>query len=132
SYSLSISGAALFPRRFGRVSFIVAWSMSTNALADLRIFTKVVKAGSFSAAARQLGLPPSSVSRRIGALEQRLGVPLFVRTTRQVSLTEAGRVYSTSVQRALPDLEDADQTVSQFHDKPRGTLCIESRVSLGS
>jgi DNA-binding transcriptional LysR family regulator len=106
--------------------------MSTNALADLRIFTKVVKAGSFSAAARQLGLPPSSVSRRIGALEQRLGVPLFVRTTRQVSLTEAGRVYSTSVQRVLSDLEDADQTVSQFHDKPRGTLCIESRVSLGS
>jgi DNA-binding transcriptional LysR family regulator len=106
--------------------------MSTNALADLRIFTKVVTAGSFSAAARQLGLPPSSVSRRIGALEQRLGVPLFVRTTRQVSLTEAGRVYSTSVQRVLSDLEDADLTVSQFHDRPRGTLCIESRVSLGS
>jgi DNA-binding transcriptional LysR family regulator len=104
----------------------------SNALADLRIFTKVVKAGSFSAAARQLGLPPSSVSRRIGALEQRLGVPLFVRTTRQVSLTEAGRVYSTSVQRVLSDLEDADQIVSQFHDRPRGTLCIESRVSLGS
>lgn len=106
--------------------------MSTNALADLRIFTKVVKAGSFSAAARQLGLPPSSVSRRIGALEQRLGVPLFVRTTRQVSLTEAGRVYSTSIQRVLADLEDADLMASQFHDKPCGTLCIESRVSLGS
>lgn len=106
--------------------------MSTNALADLRIFTKVVKAGSFSAAARQLGLPPSSVSRRIGALEQRLGVPLFVRTTRQVSLTEAGRVYSTSIQRVLSDLDDADLMASQFHDKPCGTLCIESRVSLGS
>jgi DNA-binding transcriptional LysR family regulator len=103
-----------------------------NALADLRIFTKVVRTGSFSAAARQLGLPPSSVSRRIGALEQRLGVPLFVRTTRQVSLTEAGRVYNNSIQRVLTDLDDADLLVTQFHDKPQGTLCIESRVSLGS
>jgi DNA-binding transcriptional LysR family regulator len=103
-----------------------------NALADLRIFTKVVRTGSFSAAARQLGLPPSSVSRRIGALEQRLGVPLFVRTTRQVSLTEAGRVYSNSIQRVLTELDDADLLVSQFHDKPHGTLCVESRVSLGS
>jgi DNA-binding transcriptional LysR family regulator len=103
-----------------------------NALADLRIFTKVVRTGSFSAAARQLGLPPSSVSRRIGALEQRLGVPLFVRTTRQVSLTEAGRVYSNSIQRVLTELDDADLMVSQFHDKPQGTLCVESRVSLGS
>lgn len=103
-----------------------------NSLADLRIFTKVIRTGSFSAAARQLGLPPSSVSRRIGALEQRLGVPLFIRTTRQVSLTEAGRVYSGSINRVLSDLDAADQQVSQFHDKPRGTLCIESRVSLGS
>ena len=110
----------------------IASVMTANALADLRIFTKVVKTGSFSAAARQLGLPPSSVSRRIGALEQRLGVPLFVRTTRQVSLTEAGRVYSTSIQRVLSDLDNADLVVSQFHDKLRGTLCVESRVSLGS
>jgi DNA-binding transcriptional LysR family regulator len=72
------------------------------------------------------------VSRRIGALEQRLGVPLFVRTTRQVSLTEAGRVYSNSIQRVLSELDDADLLVSQFHDKPQGTLCVESRVSLGS
>jgi DNA-binding transcriptional LysR family regulator len=103
-----------------------------NSLADLRIFTKVIRTGSFSAAARQLGLPPSSVSRRIGALEHRLGVPLFIRTTRQVSLTEAGRVYSSSINRVLSDLEAADQQVAQFHDKPRGTLSIESRVSLGS
>jgi DNA-binding transcriptional LysR family regulator len=103
-----------------------------NALADLRIFTKVVRTGSFSAAARQLGLPPSSVSRRIGALEQRLGVPLFIRTTRQVSLTEAGRVYSNSIQQVLSDLDEADLVVSKFHDKAHGTLCIESRVSLGS
>lgn len=103
-----------------------------NALADLRIFTNVVRTGSFSAAARQLGLPPSSVSRRIGALEQRLGVPLFIRTTRQVSLTEAGRVYSNSIQRVLSDLDEADLVVSKFHEKAQGTLCIESRVSLGS
>lgn len=103
-----------------------------NSLADLRIFTKVIRTGSFSAAARQLGLPPSSVSRRIGALEHRLGVPLFIRTTRQVSLTEAGRVYSGSISQVLTDLDAADQQVSQFHDKPQGTLCIESRVSLGS
>jgi DNA-binding transcriptional LysR family regulator len=49
-----------------------------------------------------------------------------------VSLTEAGRVYSNSIQRVLTDLDDADLLVSQFHDKPQGTLCIESRVSLGS
>ena len=64
-----------------------------DSIAGMRIFAQVVEAGSFSAAGRQLGLAPSSVSRQINDLEEELGARLLQRTTRKLSLTEAGRLY---------------------------------------
>lgn len=103
-----------------------------NSLADLQLFMSVASAENFSAAARQLGLPPSSVSRRIGAIEKRLGVALFKRTTRDVTLTDAGSAYSKSVTRILADLQEADLAVSRFSRMPEGMLRIESRPGLSA
>jgi DNA-binding transcriptional LysR family regulator len=99
---------------------------------NLRIFNQVVTSGSFSEAARRLGLPPSSVSRHIAALEAQLGVRLVVRTTRSMSLTEAGRLYHTQCQHVLTELQRANQMVAEFHSAPRGTLSIETRAGIGT
>ncbi|MCH8080707.1 MAG: LysR family transcriptional regulator [Proteobacteria bacterium] len=64
-----------------------------ETFAGMRIFARVVEAGSFSEAGRQLGIVPSSVSRQINVLENSLGALLFQRTTRKLSLTEAGEIY---------------------------------------
>ena len=103
-----------------------------NSLADLQIFMAVVNADNFSGAARTLGLPPSSVSRRIAAVEANLGVKLFKRTTRDVVLTDAGRAYSLSVARILQQLQEADLAVSRLSQLPEGCLRIESRPGLAA
>lgn len=103
-----------------------------NSLADLQIFMAVVNADNFSGAARALGLPPSSVSRRIAAIEAHLGVKLFKRTTRDVELTDAGRAYSASVARVLQDLQEADLAVARMAQVPEGHLRIESRPGLAA
>lgn len=92
----------------------------------------VVENGNFSAAARQLNLPPSSISRRISGLENRLGVALFKRTTRDVMLTEAGADYAASVAKILEDLRDADLSASRFTRVPEGCLRIECRPGLSA
>lgn len=104
----------------------------TNSLDDLHVFLSVASTKNFSAAARDLGLPPSSISRRIGAIERRLGVALFKRTTREMTLTDAGIAYSKSVERILADLQEADLSVSRFAKVPEGVLRIESRPGLSA
>jgi len=103
-----------------------------NSLADLQMFLSVAGAENFSAAARQLGLPPSSVSRRISAIEQRLGVALFRRTTRDVALTEAGTAYSHSVGRILEELQAAELAISRFAVPPPGQLRVQVAPGLGT
>jgi DNA-binding transcriptional LysR family regulator len=103
-----------------------------NSLADLQMFLSVASAENFSVAARQLGLPPSSVSRRIGAIEQRLGVALFRRTTRDVTLTDAGTAYSQSVSRILAELQAAEIAISRFAGQLPGTLKVEVWPGVGS
>ena len=103
-----------------------------NSLEDLAAFLAVVHCGTFSAAARSMNLPPSSIARRIGAIEARLGVSLFQRTTRDVSLTEAGESYALSVERIMADLEAADMEASHFSSLPEGLLRIESRPGLSA
>jgi len=94
-------------------------------------FVKAVNAGSFSAAARELGVTPSAVSKQIGRLEDRLGVALLNRTTRKLSLTEAGGVYFESCSRSLSGIEDAEQIISQFRNEPQGLLKVSVPQGFG-
>ncbi len=77
-------------------------------LGDLEIFTRVVASGSMSEAARELGLQSPIISKRVKRLEERLGARLFHRTTRQISLTEAGEGFHERVLAALAGLEEAE------------------------
>jgi len=98
----------------------------------MRLFLTVVQTGSLSGAGRQSGLSPASVSRQITALEDDLGVRLLNRTSRRLSLTEAGQVYLERAERLLQDIDELRDSVSQMALKPRGTLRIQSRISLGT
>lgn len=93
-------------------------------LENIQIFLRLVERGSFTAAAGQLGLPLTSVSRRIKALEDELGVQLLYRTTRRVSVTEAGREYYERCVRAEELLDEADRTIRAILTEPEGTLRV--------
>jgi DNA-binding transcriptional LysR family regulator len=99
--------------------------------AGMRIFARVVEAGSFSAAGRQLGLAPSSVSRRIGELEAVLGARLIHRTTRKLSLTEAGRLYYERATRILTEIDEARLALGQLGAAPSGILRLTLPASVG-
>lgn len=89
---------------------------------DTLIFVRVVEQGSFIAAARTLGMPKTTVSRRIQELEQRLGVQLLHRTTRRLGLTEPGALYFDHCQRIARELDEAESAVTQLQSGPRGWL----------
>jgi DNA-binding transcriptional LysR family regulator len=93
-------------------------------------FVEVVEAQSFTAAAKALGLPKSSVSRRVSELEQELGVPLLHRTTRKLSLTEAGRAYFEQAERALSGLEAAAEAAAGMDSEPRGIVRLAAPVDV--
>lgn len=93
-------------------------------LSNLALFVRVEEDGSFSAAARFLGLMPSSVSRQISQLEDELGTRLFHRTTRRLNLTEAGEIYLQYAQRIVADLDSAKLAVSQLAETPSGCLNV--------
>ena len=80
-------------------------------LNELLIFTRVVEAGSFTAGARLLAMPKSSVSRKIAELEDRLAARLLQRTTRKLGLTDAGRVYYEHCARIVAAVAEAEQAV---------------------
>jgi len=105
--------------------------MSTIDLNRVRLFVRVAEAGSFTGAARLSGLPTSSVSRAVAALERELAVRLIQRTTRRLQLTEAGRVYYESVSRALSGMDEAAAAVSELQDAPRGRVRITAPADLG-
>jgi DNA-binding transcriptional LysR family regulator len=96
----------------------------------VRTFSRVVEAQSFTAAARSLGLPKSSVSRAVSKLEEELGARLLERTTRQLKLTLTGRAYYDGAARALAALTDAEQFVAESQGKPRGTVRLTVPVGL--
>jgi len=95
------------------------------------VFARVVEEGSFSAAARKLGLSKASVSREISNLEQRLGAQLLRRTTRRMSLTEAGEVFQERCQRVVEAAKDAEFSVSELQDTPRGVIRLAAPMSFG-
>lgn len=94
-------------------------------------FAKVVEAGSFARAAERLGVSVSSVSRQVSELEAHLGARLLNRTTRRLSLTEAGRVFHEHSVQLLADLEEAEASAGAGAVVPRGTLRISSGVTFG-
>lgn len=91
---------------------------------DLELFATTVRLGSFTAAAKVLDLPRSNVSRRIGKLEEELGVKLFYRTTRQLSLTKHGKSYLKEINKILAILERAKQTNLDISNAPKGKVKI--------
>jgi DNA-binding transcriptional LysR family regulator len=99
-----------------------------ESLRAMRIFVTAVQSGSLSAAARQLGLSAASASRQITDLEQQLGGRLLNRTSRKLTLTEAGQMYFKRVEQILQQVAEANESVSQFESVPRGTLRVHSRM----
>lgn len=102
-----------------------------DRLAILEAFVGVAETKSFSQAAQRLRISKSAVSRQVAALEADLGVRLFHRTTRSLTLTEAGQGYYAQVSRILADLEDADSSVCRLQASPRGRLKISAPMSFG-
>lgn len=97
-------------------------------LGSIELFCKAAELGSFTAAAEVLGVTPASVSRSIARLEARLGVRLFVRTTRSVRLTSDGELYHQRCQQALDQIADAERALTGQQRSPKGLL----RVSVGT
>jgi DNA-binding transcriptional LysR family regulator len=95
-------------------------------LNDLEVFTRVVESAGFSRAARQLGVPASTVSRRVARLEESLGVRLLQRTTRSMNLTDAGREYFERVSLALREIEIAEASVRAVGGAPKGRVRIST------
>lgn len=98
-------------------------------LTDIAVFVRVVEEGGFTAAAEVLEMSQPVVSRRITALESRLGVRLLQRTTRRLSLTEAGSELYRRASRGLADIADAELEVTRFQSEPRGTLRVTAPTS---
>jgi DNA-binding transcriptional LysR family regulator len=103
-----------------------------DKLTSIRAFTKVVQHGSFAAAARELRLSRSAVSKYVIDLEQELGVQLLVRTTRSASPTLNGQAYYERGVAILADLEEADVAVMQLQAEPRGILRMNAPMSFGT
>jgi DNA-binding transcriptional LysR family regulator len=97
----------------------------------LRAFVEVAEAGGFSSAARRLELAASSVVRSVDALEESLGTVLLNRTTRQVTLSDAGALYYVRAKKLLEDLADADSLVGDRGEEPSGPLRVSVPVAYG-
>lgn len=103
--------------------------MSRHGLTELEAVLAIATRGSFRAAALELGLSTTALSNLIGKVERQLGVRLFNRTTRSVSLTDAGRTFVDQVAPAVRDIRDAIATVKSQQDTPSGTLRINAFAS---
>jgi DNA-binding transcriptional LysR family regulator len=98
---------------------------------ELALLVELVKAGSLTGAAREMGLTPAAVSKRLGQLETRLGVRLLNRTTRRISLTAEGEVYLEHARRILGDIEELDELIASSRDRPQGLLKVNAPLGFG-
>ncbi len=103
--------------------------MDPQTLIAMNAFAAVVEAGSFTAAAGAKGHSKAALSRHVAQLEDRLGVRLLNRTTRQLSLTEAGRAFYEGCQRMLAEADAAERQVTALAARPRGVLRLSALVS---
>ena len=99
-------------------------------LNELTVFVRVVQAGSIRAAADQMGMPKSTVSRKLMALEDRLDARLLQRTTRKLGLTDAGRIFYDHGLRIVTDVESAERAVRSQQETPRGLLRVTAPLNL--
>lgn len=106
--------------------------VNTELLDGIAVFVAVINTGSFTAAAQALGHSTSHISKAVTRLEKRLGSRLLNRTTRTISLTDAGRAYYERCSQIVIDAENAERSVSQLQDEPRGLLRVNAPMSFGS
>lgn len=102
-----------------------------DKLGDMAAYVRVVEAKTYTAAAERLGWSKSVVSRRIAELEERLGARLLNRSTRRLSLTEAGAAFYERCVRILADVEETEAAVASLHAEPRGLLRVNAPMSFG-
>ncbi len=106
--------------------------MLPGHLAEMAVFARVAEVRSFTAAARELGMTKSAVSKQVARLEAHLGLRLLNRSTRRLSLTEAGAAFLRGCQQMVAEAEQAEQAVSFLAAAPRGTLSVNAPVSFGT
>ncbi|MBX2798710.1 MAG: LysR family transcriptional regulator [Myxococcales bacterium] len=102
-----------------------------DSIGQMQVFVKVVELGGFTAAARELQIPKSTVSRQIARLEDRLSVRLLDRTTRALRTTEVGQVFYERCAQIVAEVEEAEALVTRAQVEPRGVLRMSAPVSLG-
>jgi DNA-binding transcriptional LysR family regulator len=102
-----------------------------DRLAAIKVFVAIAEAGSLSAAGRRLGMPLSTVSRQLTALENDLGARLITRTTRDLTLTQPGRHYLDSCRRVIAELEVAERQVVGERGEPQGELAVTAPAVFG-
>lgn len=101
-------------------------------IGELRLFVSLVNAGGLSAAGRHLDASPAAMSRRLAALERRLGVRLVTRTSRRFDLTDEGQRFYDRCVGILQELDDAEAEVSAASEQPRGTIKVVAPMGLGA
>lgn len=102
-----------------------------DRLEAMRLLIAAVEAGSFSAAARKLGVPLPTLSRKIGELEKHLNARLLTRSTRRLSLTEGGTAYVATARRILDEVSEAERAASGEYVVPRGGLVVTAPIVFG-
>lgn len=100
-------------------------------ISRIELFLKVVKYKSFSGAGKTVGMTGSAISKQVQALEEELGVKLLNRTTRQVTLTEEGAIYSERARKALEDLNEAEKQIQDLKAHAKGLLRINAPMAFG-
>lgn len=102
-----------------------------DAFSDIAFFALIAKSGSLAGAAQQLGVTPPAVSKRLAAMERRLGVLLLQRTTRRINLTPEGEIYLVEGARVLAELDTLERTVAGSREAPRGLVKIAATLGFG-
>ncbi|MFC4276649.1 LysR family transcriptional regulator [Achromobacter aloeverae] len=105
--------------------------MATDRLGDMRLFAHAAALGNLSAAGRKLGMSPAAASARLGKLEAALSARLFVRTTRQLRLTDEGRVYLAHCQAALQAIDDGEAALQAGATAIRGKIRVSASTDFG-
>jgi DNA-binding transcriptional LysR family regulator len=102
-----------------------------NRIGEMQVFLRVVEAGSYSDAARRLLMAPSTVSKLIGRIEERLGVRLFERSTRRLALTAEGRIYHDKSLALVAELDGIERGISRGATTAGGTIRVNTSISFG-